>query len=134
MTDTTLVKSARTVVAAGTSAAVGSPVRSAIDTRTGLGGTLTLKINNGATGPTLPLICTVMIAHSDGAVPATGAEGATWKYLWSFSGSVANNGLVRHAIPISKDVQHLQVEFKDNTGQAVTCEAFFSETTKALSI
>lgn len=133
MTTTTLTKTARTIVSSQ-SAAVGTPVRGTLDLRTKQGGILFAKITNGATGPTAPCVMTVSAAPNDGATPSAGALGSDWKKLYEFSGT-STNGDVTHlpAITIEPGVQHLQVEFAGNTGQAVTVEALFSEITSAVS-
>ncbi len=133
MATITLNKTARTIVASQ-SAAVGTPVRGTLDLRTKQGGLLFAKITNGATGPTVACTMTVSAAPNDGATPAAGALGADWKLIYQFAGSTTN-GDVTHfpAIDIGPGVQHLQVEFSGNTGQAVTVEAFLSEITSAAS-
>ena len=45
----------------------------------------------------------------------------------------ANNGIVEMPVSVDKDDMHLCVEFTGNTGQAVTVEAFASETTSYTS-
>jgi hypothetical protein len=97
--------------------------------RTASGGTLTIKLTNGGTGPTLQAVANVMIAHDSGATPAAGSAGAVWKTIWSFGGGTAINGVTEQPIAIDASVMHLQVEVTGNTGQAVVCEAFLSELT-----
>lgn len=134
MTTTTLTKNARTLVAAGTSNGAGATTRGTLSLLTAQGGILTMKITNGATGPTIACTGNVLIAHNNGATPAQGSAGADWKTLWSFAGLTSNNGVVERSIEIGPGVMHLEAEFKDNTGQAVTVEAFFSEITDAQSV
>lgn len=131
MTTVTWNKTPRTVVSSQSVSASGT-VRGTVDQRTTGGGVLTLKITNGAIGPTTPCEARVMIAHDSGATPAAGAAGAVWKTIRVYVGSVANNAVREFSMtdfPIG--AMHLQVEFTGNTGQAVTVEAFFSEVTSA---
>lgn len=127
MSATTLTKNARTLVAAGTSLAVAGTVRGVVDLRTAQGGLLTLKITNGATGPTVQGEGRVLIAHTGGATPAAGSAGADWKTLWKFGGGTTLNLVTEQAINIDPSVMHLEVEFTGNTGQAITVEASLSE-------
>lgn len=133
MTTTTLTKTARTLIAS-ISNAVGAVKQGAIDLRSAQGGILTLKITNGATGPTVPCTANVLIAHNNGSTPAVASAGADWKTLWSFAGSTGNSATVERSIEIGPGVMHLEVEFIGNTAQAVTVEAYFSEITDAQSV
>lgn len=132
MATITLTKTARTVVSSQ-SAAVGTPVRGTLDLRTAQGGVLTMKITNGATGPTVAATATVSIAHNAGATPTAGAEGSDWKRLYQFAGTTTSSDVAQWSIDIPPGVMHLQCQFADNTGQAVTVEAFLSEITSAAS-
>lgn len=133
MTTTTLVKTPRDIIATGTSNAAGSSTRGTLDQRTSQGGLLTIKINNGATGPTVPATVNIMVAHSSGATPAAGPAGTDWKTIWSFASSTGNNAVTEQSITIDPAVMHLQVEVTGNTGQAVTCEAYLSEITSVVT-
>lgn len=126
MSTTTAVKAARTLVASA-SLAAGATTRGTLDMRTDHGGILTLRITNAATGPTVQCEGRVLIAHNDGATPTAASEGADWKTIFRFGGGIANGGVTSQSISIDAAVQHLEVEFSGNTGQAVTVEAFCSE-------
>ena len=128
MTTTTANKTARTLVAS-TSNAAGSTQRGTLDLRTKLGGLLHIKMTNGATGPTVACTANILNAPTDGATPTAASAGADWKTLWSVTGVTTNSGVFETAVEISAAVQHLEVEFTGNTGQAVTVEATFSELT-----
>jgi hypothetical protein len=132
MTTTTANKSARTIVASASNAA-GATTRGTLDLRTAHGATVTVKLTNGATGPTVPCTCNILIAHDGGATPTAASAGAVWKTLWSFAGLTTNNGVFEQSIAIDASVMHLCVEFTANTAQAVTVEAFASETTSYTS-
>lgn len=133
MTTTTLTKTARTVVTSSSNTA-GSTTRGTLDLRTAHGGVLTMKITNGATGPTVACTGNILIAHNAGTTPTAASAGSDWKTLWSFTGSTANSAIVEQSIDIGPGVMHLEAEFTGNTAQAVTVEAFFSEITDAQSV
>lgn len=133
MTTTTLTKTARALITSQTKTAAsnGTPTRSApVDLRTAQGGILTMKITNGATGPTTACEGRVLIAHDDGVSPAPGSAGAVWKTAWKFNGGLSASTIVE-CTPYVVDpaVMHLLVEFDGNTGADVTIEAYFSEIT-----
>lgn len=132
MTTTTLTKTARTVVSSSSNAA-GATTRGTLSLVTAQGGILTMKITNGATGPTIACTGNVLIAHN-ATTPTAASAGEDWKTLWSFSGLTTNNGIVERSIEIGPGVMQLEAEFTDNTAQAVTVEAFFSEITDAQSV
>jgi hypothetical protein len=134
MTTTTLTKTARTLIAAGTSnSAAGTTHGTPLDLRTKQGGMLTLKLTNGGTGPTVQATASVLIAHNDGSTPSADVAGATWKTLTTIGGGTTASAVTEAAIPIDPGVMHLHVAVSGNTGQAVTCEALFSEITSAVS-
>lgn len=134
MTTTTLTKNPRTLIAAGTSNAAGSTTRGTVDLRTAQGGLLTVKVTNGATGPTVPATVNILAAHNAGATPTAAAAGADWKTIWSFAASTGNSAVTEQSITIDPAVMHLEVEVTGNTGQAVTCEAFLSEITSVATV
>lgn len=129
MTTTTLNKTPRTLVAAGTSNAAGATTRGTVDLRTAQGGLLTVKITNGGTGPTAQCQCNILVAHNSGATPAAASAGPDWKTIWKFGGGTTNSAQTEQMIQIDAGVMHLEVEFTGNTGQAVTVEAILSEIT-----
>lgn len=130
---TTLTKTARTLVAAGTSNAAGSTTRGTVDLRTAYGGFLTAKITNGGIGPTVQCTANFLVAHNAGTTPTAASRGADWKTVWSFGGGTTNSAITEQTWDVPSGVMHLEVEFTGNTGQAVTVEAYFSEVTNAVS-
>lgn len=124
----TATKNPRTLVS-NQSLAAGGTVRGTVDLRTALGGVLSMKIVNGATGPTIQCSCNVLMAHNSGSTPAAASAGTDWKTIFSFAGGVANNAVTEQTFDVPPGVMHLEVEFTGNTGQAVTVEAFLSELT-----
>lgn len=129
MTTTTLTKNPRTLIAADTSNAAGATTRGTVDLRTAQGGILTIKLTNGATGPTVQAEARVLVAHNSGATPTAGSAGADWKTIYRVGNGVVANTVGEWGIPIDPGVMHLEVEVTGNTGQAVTCEAYLSEIT-----
>lgn len=129
MTTTTITKTARTLIAAATSNAAGSTTRGTADLRTAQGGLLTVKVTNGATGPTVPATVNILVAHDAGATPTAASAGSDWKTIWSFAASTGNSVVTEQSITIDPSVMHLEVEVTGNTAQAVTCEAYLSEIT-----
>ena len=134
MTTTTLTKTPRTLIAAATSNAAGGTTRGTVDLRTAQGGILTVKLTNGATGPTVAATCNILIAHNSGATPTAASAGADWKTIWSFAGTTTNSAITEQSIDVGPGVMHLEVEVTGNTGQAVTCEAFLSEITSSSTV
>lgn len=134
MTTTTLTKTPRTLVAAGTSNAAGATTRGTLDLRTAHGGLLTLKMTNGATGPTTQCVANILVAHNSGATPTAASAGADWKTIWSVGGGTVANAITEQSVEIGPGVMHLEVEFTGNTGQAVTVEAYLSEITNATTV
>lgn len=131
MTTTTLTKTARTLISAGTSNGSGSTTRGTLDLRTKHGGLLTVKLTNGGTGPTVQAVANILVAHNAGATPTAGSAGTDWKTIWSFGGGTTASVVTEQSLDIPPGVMHLEVEVTGNTGQAVTCEAFLSEITDA---
>lgn len=129
MPTTTVTKTPRTIIAAGTSNAAGATTRGTVDLRTAAGGLLTIKLTNGGTGPTAQAEARVLVAHNSGATPTPGSAGTDWKTLWSFGNGTTASTVTEQSIEIGPAVMHLEVEVTGNTGQAVTCEAFLSEIT-----
>lgn len=136
MSTTTLTATSPvTIVAAGTSNAAGATTRGTADMRGSLGGFVTMKITNGATGPTAQCEGRVLVAHNTGSTPAAGSAGADWKTIWRFGGGTANNGVTESgAIELPFGTQHVEVEFIGNTGQAVTVEAVLTRVDSAASV
>lgn len=130
MTTTTLTKTPRTLVASGSNAA-GATTRGTLDLRTAQGGLLTLKITNGATGPTVQCQANILAAHNSSSTPTAASAGTDWKTLWSVGGGTTANAITEQSMEVGPGVMHLEVEFTGNTGQAVTVEAYLSEITNA---
>lgn len=134
MTTTTLTKSVATLIAAATSNAAGATTRGTVDLRTALGGLLTIKIANGGTGPTVQAVANILVAHNTGATPTAASAGVDWKTVYQVGNGVTANTVGEWNYNVPSGVMHLEVEITGNTGQAVTCEAFLSQTASASSV
>ena len=133
MTTTTLVNGVATLVAAATSNAAGATTRGTVDMRGKQGGLLTMKITNGATGPTLQAECRILVAHDTGTTPTAASAGAVWKTLWVFGGGTVANAITEQNVWLNPAC-HYEIEFTGNTGQAVTVESFISNLDSASSV
>ena len=120
----TSTKNGTTIIASASNAA-GATTRGTINLSAADGGIVTMKITNGATGPTTQCEGRVLISHAD-TLPAAGSAGADWKTIWRFGGGTTNNGVTEQSFTFGPEVRHLEVEFTGNTGQAVTVEAIAS--------
>lgn len=133
MSTTTLTKAARTLVASASNAA-GATTRGTRDLRTSQGGLLTGKITNGATGPSAQCEMRVLVAHNDGTTPTAASAGADWKTVARFGGGTTANAVTEFSYVVDPGIQHIEVEFTGNTGQAVTVEAAMSEIVDAQTV
>jgi hypothetical protein len=125
-----LTKTARTVYASASLAAGAGPVWGRLDLNSVQGPSrLTIKITNGATGPTTQCTARVLIAHN-ATLPSAASAGTDWKTLYAPVGpGTGNNASIEQSYPIGPEVMCLEVEFTGNTGQGVTVEAYLSELT-----
>lgn len=116
----TATKTLRTLISAATSNSAGGTTTSTVwDLRTAFGGILTIKITNGATGPTELAVARVQIS----------GDNSNWKTHLTFVGPNGNNAVGEYSPPIHDGIMYLRVVVDSNTGQAVTCEAFGQEFT-----
>lgn len=113
----------KSVIVASASNAAGATTRGTLDVRTKDGGVITMKITNGGTGPTAQCEGRVLISHTEGATPTAASAGADWKTAWRFGGGVTANAVTEQVFEFGPGVQHVEIEFTGNTGQAVTVEA-----------
>lgn len=126
MTTTTATRTAATIVTS-TSNAAGATTRGTLDIRGKIGVFITMKINNGATGPTAQSVCNILVSHASGTTPSAASAGANWKTYWSFGGGVTANAVTEQTLWL-EGIQHVAVEYTGNTGQAVTVEALATVT------
>jgi phage tail sheath gpL-like len=125
----TPVKAAYQLIAAGTSNAAGATTRGTADLRTVFGGVLTIKVTNGATGPTVAPTINILIAHTSVTTPTAASAGTNWKTIASFGGDSVNNSINEWNYEVPAGIMHIEVEITGNTAQAITCEAFMSQIT-----
>lgn len=116
-----LAKTKSTLVASASNAA-GATTRGTLDVSAKYGGLVTMKLTNGATGPTVQCEGRVLVSHED-VLPAAGAAGANWKTVWRFGGGTTASAVTEQSFEFGPEVRHIGVEFTGNTGQAVTVEA-----------
>lgn len=127
MTTTVFPGAVSTLVAAGTTNGASATTRGVADVRGSLGGTVTMKITNGGTGPTVQCVGRLLIAHTAGSTPSPGSAGTDWKTVYEFGAGTSSGQVIESgAIDVPFAAQHIEVEFTGNTGQAVTCEAYIS--------
>ena len=119
-----LTKNDTTIIASASNAA-GATTRGTIDLSSAYGGIVTMKITNGATGPTAQCEGRVLISHAD-TLPTAASAGADWKTIWRFGGGVTGSAVTEQSFQFGPEVRHLEVEFTGNAAQAVTVEAVAS--------
>lgn len=112
----------KSVIVASASNAAGATTRGTIDLSAVYGGIVTMKITNGATGPTAQCEGRVLISHAD-TLPTAASAGADWKTIWRFGGGTTNSAVTEQSFAFGPEVRHVEIEFTGNTGQAVTVEA-----------
>lgn len=112
----------KSVIVASTSNAGSATQRGTLDLSGAYGGIVTLKITNGATGPTFQCEGRVLVSHED-TLPAAAAAGVNWKTVWRFGGSTSSNAVTEQSYSFGPEIRHIEVEFAGNVGQAVTVEA-----------
>jgi len=124
----TAIKNARTLVAAATSNAAAGTTRGTLQLSTAMGGILTFKMTNGATGPTVQCSANVLVAHN-ASLPTAASAGTDWKTVYSVGNGTTANTVGEWNYTVGPAVGNLEVEFTGNTAQAVTVEAFLTELT-----
>jgi hypothetical protein len=116
-----VTKTARVIVAAGTSnAAGGSTTGTEVDLSTALGLAVTARVTNGGTAPTIGCTATVEVRES-GSGP--------WRTWGAATGGLLASGVYDFAFDLPPPIMRARVSFSGNTGQAVTVEATGHELT-----
>lgn len=115
----------KSVIVASASNAAGAATRGTLDVSSKYGGIITMKITNGATGPTVQCEGRVLISHED-VLPAAASAGAGWKTVWRFGGGIVANAVTEQSFQFGPEVRHVEVEFTGNTGQSVDVESLAS--------
>ncbi|MGI4847266.1 MAG: hypothetical protein ACRYGK_03890 [Janthinobacterium lividum] len=104
-----------TIIATGTSNAAGATTTGAVvDLTTKYGAFLTAKITNGATAPTV----------APNVYVYTSGNGVDFKLAYRAGGDTVAGSVTELSFDISERVMYVRLDVRDNTGQAVTCEAF----------
>lgn len=118
MTTTDTKTSAYAALQASVSNGAGATTTgSGVDLTTKFGGVVTLKITNGATGPTIGCVGNFDISGDNSAFK-----------LWrSFQAGIANSGVYEFSTEVPPGIMYIRSRFTGNTGQAVTVEAFIQE-------
>lgn len=124
----TALLSSKSVAAGGTETAT-------LDLRTCHGGTVSIQLKNGATGPTLAAQVYVAYSHNSGSTPSASATfGSDWFLATSLQGTITNNDIRNFPLVIiPPGVQHLEIVVTGNTGQAVTVTAKATLVTSVVS-
>jgi hypothetical protein len=115
----TAVKTARTLQASASNGAGSTTTGSAVNLTTALGMTVTAKVTNGGTGPTVG--CTFSLEISN--------DNSAWKTYVSALAPTTNSAVTEWAYTLGPEIMYVRSKFSGNTGQAVTVEAFGHELT-----
>jgi hypothetical protein len=115
----TPTKTARTLQASTSNSAGATTTTSTWDLRTTFGGTITGKVTNGGTGPTVA--CTMIVDTSH--------DGTNWYERERVLCDATNSAITEwnHDLPIG--IMYARMRFTGNTGQAVTVESYGQEAT-----
>lgn len=117
MSTTTSTQAARTIIAAATSCAAGATVTGNVaNLTTAFGGLLTAKITNGGTGPTVAASVYLYTSH----------DNVNFKLFGQLQANATANAINEFA-EVIPPMMYFRADVKDNTIQAVTCEAFLQE-------
>lgn len=115
-----VLKTARTLVASTSVAAGGTHTQATpTDLTTALGLTVTAKVTNGATGPTIGCTTRVEVSNDNTAFKT---------YAQAVAGTTAST-TYEFTFEIPPTVMYVRMVFTGHTGQAVTVEAFGHELT-----
>ena len=109
----------------------GSTVAAVADATTNVdGGVITVRIANGATGPTVQMVVQILVAHAQATPPAAAPAGTgnlDWKVVHEYAIGVAANAAPNlPPFVFGPEFPHIQVRAGGHTGQAVTAEALLS--------
>ena len=108
-------KALSTIIAAATSnAAAGTTTGTAVNLTTAYGAEVTIKLTNGATGPTVAAKALVYIS----------GDNVNYKLFYQVAGDTTASSVNEYVIDIPAPAMYVRVDVSGNTGQAVTCEAF----------
>ena len=117
---------AGTAIVSSAANTAGSTTRGRLDCTAVDGGVVTIRLTNGATGPTVQAVGRILVAHKGSSMPAAAAEGTAdtdWKQVVEVGGGVTASATTRFVYRFGPEVAYLEVEFTGNTAQSVTVEA-----------
>ena len=115
-----------TVLVSSQSVSAGGTVRGRVDVSNADGGIVTMRITNGATGPSTQCVGRVLIAHKQTSMPAAASEGTgdnDWKKVYEFGNGFSASASSSMSWRFGREVAYVEVEFTGHTGQAVTVES-----------
>lgn len=113
-------KTKRTLIASGTSNAAGATTSAAEwNLSAAYGGLLTVRVTNGATGPTVAASVVVYVGSASGEK----------RTLTTLAAPTTNGAVTDFAVDVPPAAMFVNLDVTGNTGQAVTCEAFGEELT-----
>lgn len=112
-------KTARTLQSSTSNSAGGTTTGTAVNLTTALGMTVTAKMTNGATPPTVACTCRIEISN----------DNTNWKIYQTVTGDTGASTVNEWTFNLPPPVMHARSVFTGNTGQAVTVEAFGHELT-----
>lgn len=98
----------------------GDTTSAAVDLTDGYGGVLSVRLANGATGPTDPARVQVEVSHDNTA---------WYDYGSPLVGGTDNDGIYEWCVPLDIGVQYLRLVAGSNTEQDVTVDAEVTEVT-----
>lgn len=109
----TATKNARTFQASATNTAASTTTGSSVNLTTALGCSITGKITNGATGPTVA--CDFVVEVSN--------DNSDWHEWFRGTAGTANSGVYSFPVVLPADILYARTKFTGNTAQSVTVEA-----------
>lgn len=114
----TATKTARTIITSA-SLSAGNTASGVFDLHTALGGLLTVRITNGATGPTVAPTVTINVSN----------DNSVFRKFASAQADTGNSTVTDFTFQIPSSVLYAQVSITGNTAQAVTVESLGHELT-----
>lgn len=112
---------AATLLASTSNAANATTNGSSTNNQTTFGGTITFRITNGATGPTLGAICEVQVSN----------DNSDWFTMPVGRAGNGNSEVTELFFDVSSKYMYFRPRVRDNTGQAVTAFISYQELTVA---
>ena len=105
-----------TLEASSSNAAGATKTGTGVDVSDEYGAIVSVKVTNGATGPTIACLAKIQVSNDNSA----------WFEFWEARSALGNNEVSEWAVAIPAAVQFIRSIFDENTAQAVTVEAIGS--------